>query len=78
MILLHLMLLKIQYKTKTPSNTIRKLKYETKSQFNPEVLTKMLEEKKSGDSEESKQLYQFVKEHIFKYHVFDTFPELLN
>ena len=54
MILLHLMLLKIQYKTKTPSNTIRKLKYETKSQFNPEVLSKMLEEKKSGDSEESK------------------------
>ena len=48
------MLLKIQYKTKTPSNTIRKLKYKTKSKFNPEVLTKMLEEKKSGDSEESK------------------------
>ena len=71
------MLLKIQYQTKTLSNTIRQLKYSTKSYFNPDVLSTMLEEKKTDKNEDRKKLNQFVKEYIFIYHVFDTFPELL-
>ena len=35
MILMQLMLLKAHHKTKTPSNTIRKLKYKTQEQFTP-------------------------------------------
>ena len=35
MILMQLMLLKAHHNTKTPSNTIRKLKYKTQEQFTP-------------------------------------------
>lgn len=44
LILLQLILLKTQYKAKTPSNTIRKLKYETMTVFKPALLLQIYEE----------------------------------
>ena len=80
LIMLQLMLLKIQYKTKTPSNTIRQLKYTTQAQFTAPLIKQIftdLKEKAEAD-EQQRQLFQFFKEQIFRYHVFDTFPALLN
>lgn len=75
-ILIELMQLRASHKTKRPQNTIRRIKSTQKDQFTPENITRIFNELKADTNAE--KLFEFFKEQVFRFHVFDSASYLLD